>query len=246
MPLVDSDGKPFTANVDAVDDGECDPPFVALKSQAWWLRSTIEEHIGSTRTSLPPNCVVDRMKAAIRQSRGKRKRALWKVSADGSPQSEVLVIAIDGRELRVLNDRSVIHMEATRDNIDWVVEQLILDAIRQPQPLVVGTDTESTPSVATTSPGSICAGGTLALMQELDDDFTADLPNGVYWAASKLCFIVKKCNSTTAVVKLPQNFTIRRRNSWSKDALREELQQQRLRAVEFVETGIVSANNAAE
>ena len=183
----------------------------------------------------------------IRDMRGKHTKCARKVDKAGAMQLETLEIDIDGEQtIRVLNVVSQVMLLVSDTVLTWLVTALKKDV-----------DAAGICSASTTAgTGSLqdcdsCDDDDDDVDQPCEDTHTTTtpmataaimskditLPHGVFFAKSKLSFIVKKAKCNTRTFKLRAKLI----NAGDIDA---EIDNQRRRALHYHATGVVDTNDS--
>ena len=182
----------------------------------WWLNVLFDKD--STEKdlhySLPVDNVFTRIDAAIRVARGKPQRRLRAVDKDGQATC-TLNVTVDGRVLCVANNTKRILVEASTENVAWLLSRLSVDI--------------AVPRSPVDSPIKSLESEFAELAHILDTD---NLSSKIKWAESRRDFLVARDGWWR---KQTTNFHVRARCS----DLAEEVSVQRKRACHFLETGEV-------
>lgn len=238
-------------------------PWDYRASQWFWSLFDSDETDTSVRR-MPKSNILKEIRHALESARGKKDRTTVRTGVDGQIQAMMLSFTIRGISLRVANILWPIHVQADREMVTFVLNELKSDfnnkdvdanAVPQdsgdPDPdqpdqgvveaVVAGSDDDDAVDVDTWSLDSLATSG---LVDRTDDDVRdgADkLPDGVYWASAKKSFIGKRAGSKTR-----EFFRVRSRLCKNQSDAKVELVWQIVRATTYVTTGTVLANESQD
>ena len=188
------------------------------------------EAIGiTTRQCLPDDNVLNRISTFVKKRRGKHKRLTTRVDPKGNIQSGDLEFDLDDCTIAVANIAWPVHVKADPSMVASLILQLKADVnANRGQPPTESTD-------ANTSHGGDDDDGDISVLSFTSAISSTELPTGVYWAESKLSFLVKG-DVPSKLFRLRSPLL---RNE--EDATAEIALQQR-RACEYNRTGTMSCN----
>lgn len=197
------------------------------------------------RGELPKDNVLEQLLAGIRAARGKRNRVFTKVDTEGKPMQDHIVLDIRGYKIGVRNTCVSLLVEATEENLKWLVAEVNRDLQGGAQNSEESESLEKTEDRDDSEP-----------LEDPEDEndkqlikrLLAEKPSkSVHFAPSMNAYIVKAKTASTTSTPKKTLFTIRHKakaRSWSE--YREEVEWQRHRAMEFARTGEVLENRPLE
>ena len=215
-----------------------DKEFTKLDVHAAWVLAGLGVKRRFRTFDFPSHGVISRLRQAIAGARGKPQRKLRKVGVDGAAQGEFVVATLEPCSPIVLNDLTgKIMMEATHTNIEWFIGELRRDV--DESRACDGVDDDDDDDAASAASRHYQT-KIASLPDHLLEGLRNDLPHGVYWAKSSRAFIVKRCQTDTDI-SLPKSFRIRSARISCVTSAQREIDLQRMRALEFNETGLPPA-----
>lgn len=215
-------------------------------AKAWWLLQAFRL---ATKDAFPASNVLDEIRTAIKGARGKRNRVFSKVDCEGRPMDDHLNLTVRGFDLGVRNSAKCLFIEASKENLEWLVEQLQADlGLQQPAAEGEGASASSQQPQA----------------QDECSDSESDQPSDPEELEAKAevkqllsqkhdsCFYAPSLNALVVRDKSIANksnkvFTIRHKaklRSWI--AYKEEVELQKHRALHFAKTSELLPNPPIE